>query len=415
MSIPIVDSVIDRINARPSQCSIDGRLSSIFKIILLILFVLLVVLLVKSIIFSMGYSLCIPKCCRSKKKKKKSAVRHERRVTLLAIIFLLVNVLFSFPYYFASIFSTLLTHFDSTRATFTLTLKICFLLRLMTIIVECLTFSVLDQNSWSLIIRVGHSMSFRKSAAVTRKIRSTEKSIKPILQRETNHRCDAQRPLPRVPRDTRPKFSKVSTSEETETDIYEVPVMKSRKLTEEISELTSEVTEDEITKFTATPSSRLTSKRQVQQTKVPTQNTSTVGKNNKSLHSTKRYNLKEREIRKYHFTASPSPASSSSSDQASESSASLSDESESSLSVVLRPQRTPTVATATSRSTREQRQASFQLREAHPSPIRQHRAVHAIASRAIVREKEMPRSAARRKNEPREDLLIKMLENSDSV
>ncbi|CAF3775069.1 unnamed protein product [Rotaria sordida] len=143
---PIVGDVVERMVARRHHCSIDGRLSSVFKTVIIILFIILIV---KPIIFSLGFNLLTPYCC---KKKRKDLEKHgDRRTTTLVTIFLLLNLFFSFPFYIVSMFNTILTRIDSTKDTFTLILKICFTLRITNIIFECLAFYIFERNSWNLL------------------------------------------------------------------------------------------------------------------------------------------------------------------------------------------------------------------------------------------------------------------------
>ncbi|CAF4712599.1 unnamed protein product [Rotaria sp. Silwood1] len=143
---PIFGDVVSRMVGRRHHCSIDGRLSSVFKTLIIILFIILIV---KPILFSLGFNLLMPFCC--KKKQKEHEKQGDRRITTLVTIFLLLNLFFSFPFYFASMFNNILTRIHSTKDTFTLILKICFILRITNIIFECLAFYIFERNSWNLL------------------------------------------------------------------------------------------------------------------------------------------------------------------------------------------------------------------------------------------------------------------------
>ncbi|CAF1097788.1 unnamed protein product [Adineta steineri] len=146
---PILGDVVSRLASRRYHCSIDGRLSSVFKTLIIILFVILIV---KPIIFSIGFNLCTPYCC---KKQRRDLESHgDRRTTTLVTIFLLLNLFFSFPFYFVSMFNSILTRIDSTKDVFTIILKICFILRITNIIFECLAFYIFERNSWDLLSKL---------------------------------------------------------------------------------------------------------------------------------------------------------------------------------------------------------------------------------------------------------------------
>ena len=146
---PILGDVASKLASRRHHCSIDGRLSSVFKTVIIILFVILIV---KPILFSLGFNLLSPFCCKGKRKEAER--KGDRRTTRLVTIFLLLNLFFSFPFYFASMFNSILTRIDKTRDTFTLILKICFILRITNIIFECLAFYIFERNSWSCISKI---------------------------------------------------------------------------------------------------------------------------------------------------------------------------------------------------------------------------------------------------------------------
>ncbi|CAF1192982.1 unnamed protein product [Adineta ricciae] len=154
---PIVGDVVHKLASRRHHCSIDGRLSSILKAVLIILFILLIV---KPILFSLGFNLLSPFCCRG--KRKESEKQGDRRTTTLVTIFLLLNLFFSFPFYFVSMFNNILTRIDSTKDTFSLVLKICFILRIANIIFECLAFYIFERNSWNLLSKLFYYITCKK-------------------------------------------------------------------------------------------------------------------------------------------------------------------------------------------------------------------------------------------------------------
>ena len=153
---PLVGDVVSRLASRRYHCSIDGRLSSLFKTLIIVLFV---VLIVKPIIFSLGFNLLSPFCCKKKKIDSKDG---EHRTTALVTIFLVLNLVFSFPFYFASMFNSVLTRIDATKDVFNLVLKICFIMRITNIIFECLAFYIFEGNSWALLSKLFYYCTCKK-------------------------------------------------------------------------------------------------------------------------------------------------------------------------------------------------------------------------------------------------------------
>ena len=143
---PIIGDVATRFASRRHHCSVDGRLSSVFKTVIIILFIILII---KPIVLSIGFNLLTPFCCR--KRRKDVEKQGDRRTTKLVTIILLLNFFFSFPFYFASMFKSVFTRIDATKDTFSIVLKICFILRITNIIFECLAFYIFERNSWNLL------------------------------------------------------------------------------------------------------------------------------------------------------------------------------------------------------------------------------------------------------------------------
>ncbi|CAF4260398.1 unnamed protein product [Adineta steineri] len=169
---PLLYDITKKIQS-PYRCSIDGRLSSVFKILFIILFVILIVLFIKSMIVSICYSFFTPTCCKSEGKKTK---QNDLHITLLYVIFLLLNLFFSFPFYFVSMAQSILTRLSSTKDTFSMSLKICFLLRISSIILQCLAFSTIESNSWHLLSRLLYRSTCKKIPALNQGFVYTEKS-----------------------------------------------------------------------------------------------------------------------------------------------------------------------------------------------------------------------------------------------
>ena len=145
-----VDEIVNQLGRRSYRCSIDGRLPAGFKIVLSILFILLVVVIVKALIISTGVQCLIPSCCQRKKANRN---QHRSRATLSLIAILLLNVFFSLPFYAASIFTSVFSKFDWSKATFSKILRILFLLRLLSIVFQCLVFYLLDEEPCPLVTK----------------------------------------------------------------------------------------------------------------------------------------------------------------------------------------------------------------------------------------------------------------------
>ncbi|CAF0845660.1 unnamed protein product [Adineta ricciae] len=160
---PQILSDISKKFIKPYRCNIDGRLSPVFKIIFIISFTILIVLIVKSIIVSIFYKFFTPTCCIGKRKKVTSNTRH---ITVLYVIFLLLNLFLSFPYYFVSMSYGILKYFTTRKDTFTMQLKICFLLRLSSIILQCMAFLFVERDSWDRLRRLLFNCTCKKISAL---------------------------------------------------------------------------------------------------------------------------------------------------------------------------------------------------------------------------------------------------------
>lgn len=140
---PAVDEIVNQLGRRSYRCSIDGRLPAGFKIVLLIVYILLTIAIVKPLIISIGVQRLTPSCCQRAQAK---ATEHGSRATLSFIAILLLNIFLSLPFYVTSIFTSVFSQFDASKATFSKTLRICFLLRLLSILFQCSVFYLLDEE-----------------------------------------------------------------------------------------------------------------------------------------------------------------------------------------------------------------------------------------------------------------------------
>ncbi|CAF2436241.1 unnamed protein product [Rotaria sp. Silwood2] len=147
---PMARDFLDKFVSTSYRCSIDGRLSSVFKVLFIVLFIILIVLIIKSMAISIFYSFLTLNFCKPGNKVKKS---NDRYMTLLCLIFLFLNVLLSFPFYFASM-ATTVTQLITRNDTYSTSLKICFALRISSIILQCFTFFTFENNSWTLLRRL---------------------------------------------------------------------------------------------------------------------------------------------------------------------------------------------------------------------------------------------------------------------
>jgi hypothetical protein len=142
------------------RCSIDGQLLPAFKILFLILFILLIILIIKSLAYTVIYSFFTPSFCEKKKKDKKQNTDHR---TLIFILILLLNLVFSFPFYLISTANSILDAIQGNKP-FPMSLKISFILRLLSIILQCFVFLTLESNSWSLLNKLLHYINCKKCA-----------------------------------------------------------------------------------------------------------------------------------------------------------------------------------------------------------------------------------------------------------
>lgn len=177
----IFSDVVNKVVSRSYQCSIDGRLSTVFKILFIILFVVLVVLIIKGIATSVLYTCFTPKCIVSKKKPRTSP--NERFITLLFVIFLALNICFSFPFYFASM-ATTFEQLVTRKNTYSTSLKVCFVLRILSIIFQCLTFNTLENDTWILLSKLLFLSTCKKIHALNPDDSSISTVSTPVSDRE---------------------------------------------------------------------------------------------------------------------------------------------------------------------------------------------------------------------------------------
>jgi hypothetical protein len=148
------------------RCSIDGQLSPIFKILFIILFIILIVLIIKAIAVSTMYSLAVSNmssfikssCFRNSGNDNKHIDHH---MTLIFSIIVLLNLFFSFPFYFISAADSI-TRLIGKDKPYPMKLKITFTLRLSSIIIQCLIFYTFESNSWGLLSRLLRQITCKK-------------------------------------------------------------------------------------------------------------------------------------------------------------------------------------------------------------------------------------------------------------
>lgn len=156
------------------KCSIDGQLLPFFKILFIVLLVLIIILFIKSTVISFMYSFFTWPCLTSMKKNKKSADDH---MTLVFIIILFLNLVLSFPFYFVSTANSIVDTFRGNES-FTVKLKVCFILRLISIILQCFIFYTLDSGCWNLLQKIIDCISCQKSHPKRTSRRSDEQSLR---------------------------------------------------------------------------------------------------------------------------------------------------------------------------------------------------------------------------------------------
>lgn len=157
---PVFGQAIRKFVKPAHHCSVDGRLSTVFKTAFIVLFVILIV---KPIIISLSCNFLTPCCCKN--HERYALTKEDRRTTRLVMIFMVLNLLFSFPFYLASMFYSVLTRIDQTKETFDFVFRICFLVRVCNICLECISFYTMEANSWSCISKMLSGLTCKKSSS----------------------------------------------------------------------------------------------------------------------------------------------------------------------------------------------------------------------------------------------------------
>ena len=188
---PAVDKIVNQLDRRSYLCSIDGRLPAGFKILLSIVFILLIAVIVKPLIISLGVQCFKSSFCQSTQAKR---TQHRSRATLSFIAILLLNIVFTFPFYVTSVFTSVFSQFGSTRATFSKTLRLTFLLRLVSIVLQCLVFYLLDKEPCPLImkcIKCAIDLDRRPSKSIRQQVNNGGQSLVAKLKRKDPANDDA--------------------------------------------------------------------------------------------------------------------------------------------------------------------------------------------------------------------------------
>ena len=197
------------------QCSIDGQLLPMFKILFLVLLILIIVLFIKSTVLSFIYSFGTLSCFGRKEKGKTSANDH---MTLTFIIILFLNLAFSFPFYFVSTANSIVDTFRGEQS-FTTKLKICFILRLISIILQCFVFYTLDSGCWSLLQKIIDCV-IKQKPRPKRNINHNDRGRLPVPASDSDDSAEPSKTTGSTKKPAVPKSdsSSSSSSEETSSD-----------------------------------------------------------------------------------------------------------------------------------------------------------------------------------------------------
>ena len=148
ISPDLVEGVSTVFGLKADQCSIDGRPSPIFKILLFILFAALLVVLAKALVTSIMFGTFNSILrARTNRNNGDDEDRPKYRPTLAFILIVLCNLIFSYPFYIISIVSVIFTNIEATKTTFTTTLKVSFLARIVSILLQALVILHVEKNS----------------------------------------------------------------------------------------------------------------------------------------------------------------------------------------------------------------------------------------------------------------------------
>lgn len=116
---------------KPSEfCSIDGRLNKWFIILFFTILILIIGFNIVTSIYSLPMCLCRQIC---KSDRRETVEKHERRISFIFFLILMVNLALSFPFYIFPMFSV----FDPINGEYSAVTKIAFVCRLTCIIIEC--------------------------------------------------------------------------------------------------------------------------------------------------------------------------------------------------------------------------------------------------------------------------------------
>ena len=272
----------------PYRCSVDGRLSPVFKVLIIVIFVVLIVLIVKSTAVTIFYTFFSPSCCQGQNSGGRDK---DHQMTLLFVIFLVLNLGLSFPFYLVSMYDSILTPWISKKDTFTMKLKICFILRLSSIILQCLTFCTIERNSWSLLSILLYRGTCKKIGALN----DQENAIvirRPSTTKRTSVRSGIYDNIPSP--DTRrsriktrrvdKKVKAAESEESTDDDIDEVFIREPENVpfsTRKSKTIVDDITSNDSDESTLSPKTKSTTdnRRQTKEENTPPKKTTSTYSN----------------------------------------------------------------------------------------------------------------------------------------
>ena len=179
-------------NISKTECHIDGRLSPALKIMLIVVLIFLVIQGVPSIISCVSSAVFRTVCCLSRTSESDN---FHWKTSFIFVSIILLNIFCSFPFYFVSSFTLITTLFQFNNETFQNTLRITFVLRIISIIVQCLVIIIVDIQRFCTFLQTAtvKSSHLNTDEIDTRRTKNrTKKKIKSDIGRSSKPKPIAQ-------------------------------------------------------------------------------------------------------------------------------------------------------------------------------------------------------------------------------
>ena len=173
----LVKGLFAKVEKKTPICSVDGRLSPVIKIILMILLVLMIVLLIKSLIIGFCNDILKEKICCKESSSQNETQKSNSLSTATFILIILCNTLLTYPFYIFAMGSFIFTNIESTKVVFTKTMKMSFLIRISSILLQSLVILLIEGKCRTEFRHWNQNRKMKRTGKTTEKGAQTDPLI----------------------------------------------------------------------------------------------------------------------------------------------------------------------------------------------------------------------------------------------